>query len=298
MREYHQATYPEPLLKDLLDKDVGYRPPTWEEVRDLKELLPPKLIRKSHLDIPNLSEAEVARHFFRLSQMNFSVETGFYPLGSCTMKYNPKVADRIVSMQALRGHHPLQMEEASQGILSILYDLQEALKEIGGMDEVSLQPAAGAHGEFTGMLIVRKYFEVKGEERDEVILPDSAHGTNPASAAMAGFKVVEIPSNEKGLVDLSALEAALSERTAAFMITNPNTLGKFEEDILEIAEMVHRSGALLYYDGANLNAIMGWARPGDMGFDIMHFNLHKTFATPHGGGGPGSGPVGVKGFLR
>lgn len=298
MREYHQATYPEPLLIELEDKGAGYRLPVWEEMRELPELLPERLIRKTPIGIPDLSEPEVARHFFRLSQMNHCIEAGFYPLGSCTMKYNPKLGDRLASLPYLRGLHPLQPEDSVQGVLSILYELQRFLSEIGGMDEVTLQPAAGAQGEFTGMLIVRKYFEVRGEERDEVIIPDSAHGTNPASASMAGYRVVEIPSNGRGEVDIKALEAALSERTAAFMITNPNTLGKFEENILEMADLVHSSGALLYYDGANLNPIMGWVRPGDMGFDIMHFNLHKTFATPHGGGGPGSGPVGVKGFLR
>ncbi|RLF73301.1 MAG: aminomethyl-transferring glycine dehydrogenase subunit GcvPB [Thermoplasmata archaeon] len=298
MRGYQQASYPEPLLIELKEKGVGYELPRWDGVREIVELVPERLIRRSPLQIPNVSEPEVARHFFRLSQMNHCVEAGFYPLGSCTMKYNPKLGERLTTTPHLRGMHPLQPEDSVQGLLSILYELQRYLAEIGGMDEVTLQPAAGAHGEFTGMLMVRKYFEVRGEGRDEVIIPDSAHGTNPASAAMAGFKVVEIPSNGRGEVDLKALEAALSERTAAFMITNPNTLGKFEEDILEISDMVHDAGAILYYDGANLNAIMGWARPGDMGFDIMHFNLHKTFATPHGGGGPGSGPVGVKRFLK
>ncbi len=226
--------------------------------------------------------------------MNYGVDNGLYPLGSCTMKFNPKYADYLTSLPSVNCIHPYQAEETVQGALQIMYELEQALCEISGMDAVTLQPAAGAHGEFTGMLLTKAFHASRGEDRDEVVIPDSAHGTNPASAAMAGYRVVEIPSSKDGIVDLEALKAAMSERTAALMITNPNTLGIFEEEIQEIASTVHRAGALLYYDGANLNAVMGRTTPGKMDFDIVHFNLHKTFATPHGGGGPGAGPVGVK----
>jgi len=241
---------------------------------------------------------EVVRHFTRLSQQNFGVDLGIYPLGSCTMKYNPKISEEIVSTHKLTNLHPYQDESLTQGILRIMFELQNYLSEITGMDKFSLQPAAGAQGEFVGALIIRAYHKDKGERRDEILVPDSSHGTNPASAAMAGFKVIVIPSNEEGLVDIKALKASLSDKTAGMMITNPNTLGLFEVQIAEIAEMVHEVGGLMYYDGANLNAILGKVRPGDMGFDIVHVNLHKTFAVPHGGGGPGSGPVGVKSFLK
>ena len=259
--------------------------------------IPEQLLRTT-LDIPNLEENDVVRHYTNLSQMNFGVDNGFYPLGSCTMKYNPKYADVLASLPTVTDVHPAQDEDGVQGSLRLMYELERALAAIAGMDAVSLQPAAGAHGEFTGMLIVKAYHDSMGEERTEVIVPDSAHGTNPASAAMAGFDVIEIPSSPEGRVDLKALEAAVSNRTAALMLTNPNTLGIFEQDILKIAETVHGVGGLLYYDGANLNAVMGRTNPGIMDFDIMHFNLHKTFATPHGGGGPGAGPVAVKAFLE
>ncbi len=243
--------------------------------------------------LPEISELEVMRHYKELSDKNFCIEKGFYPLGSCTMKYNPKVNELLASLDGFAQLHPLQDDEDAQGSLKLMYNLQEALKEVTGMDAITLQPAAGAHGELTGMMIVQKYFETIGQDRKNVIIPDSAHGTNPASAAMCGFNIVEIKSNEKGLVDLEALKAVLDDNTAAIMLTNPNTLGLFEEDILEISKLVHEAGGLLYYDGANMNAIMGHTNPKLMGFDIVHLNLHKTFATPHGGGGPGAGPVGV-----
>lgn len=290
---YRQARYDEPLLAEM-DGRRTLRLPN----EDLEAPPIPEGLARRELRIPDLEEWRVVRHFTRLSHMNYGVDVNTYPLGSCTMKYNPKVAEIIGTMHEATMLHPYQDERTVQGALRVMYELQEYIKALTGMDAVTLQPAAGAHGEFTGMLMARAYFEDRGEERDEVIVPDSAHGTNPASAAMAGFKVVEIPSLDDGTVDLRALESALSERTAAFMITNPNTLGIFEDKILEIAEMVHDHGALLYYDGANLNAIMGITTPGAMNFDIVHVNLHKTFSTPHGGGGPGAGPVGVKSHLR
>ena len=243
--------------------------------------------------LPEITELEVMRHFKELSDKNFCIEKGFYPLGSCTMKYNPKVNEILACLDGFSELHPHQDDEDAQGSLKLMYNLQEALKTVTGMDAMTLQPAAGAHGELCGMMIVKKYFETIGQNRKNVIIPDSAHGTNPASAAMCGFNIVEIKSNEKGLVDLEALKAVLDENTAAIMLTNPNTLGLFEEDILKISELVHNAGGLLYYDGANMNAIMGHTNPKLMGFDIVHLNLHKTFSTPHGGGGPGAGPVGV-----
>ncbi len=252
----------------------------------------PEHLSRKELDLPELSEVDVVRHYTRLSEMNFGVDTGMYPLGSCTMKYNPKVTEELSRL--FSDFHPLQDASTVQGCLEIMYNLQEYLMLISGTDAVTLQPAAGAGGELTGALIVKAF--QKG--RTEMIVPDSAHGTNPASAHMAGFDVVEILSNAEGTVNMDALKSAVSEETAGLMLTNPNTLGIFEKDIIEIAEIVHEVGGLLYYDGANLNAIAGICRPGDMGFDIVHFNLHKTFSTPHGGGGPGSGPVGVKKELR
>lgn len=278
---YRMASYDEPLLNELT------------QGREADGDLPlPDELQRDHLDVPDLDECSLLRHYLHLSQMNYGVDTGTYPLGSCTMKYNPRLGERLASRHRMTGLHPLQHRSTVQGTLEMLHRLKEMLCAITGMDAFSLQPAAGAHGEFTGMLITRAFHEQRDEQRSEVILPDSAHGTNPASAKMAGYDVVELPSRE-GRVDLDALEAALSDDTAAFMLTNPNTLGIFERDILEIAAMVKEAGALLYYDGANLNAVMGKARPGDMGFDIVHLNPHKTFATPHGGGGPGAGPVGV-----
>ena len=252
-----------------------------------------EFIRKSELNIPEVTEIEVMRHYKELSDKNFCIEKGFYPLGSCTMKYNPRINEEITRLEGFVNLHPNQSDEDSQGALCIMYKLQEALKIITGMDAVTLQPMAGAHGELTGMMTIKKYFEKRGDFRKKVIIPDSAHGTNPASAAMAGFEIVEIKSNEKGLVDIHKLKKVLDKDVAAIMMTNPNTLGLFEEEILEISKLMHSNGSLLYYDGANLNAIMGYTNPRLMGFDVVHVNLHKTFSTPHGGGGPGSGPVGV-----
>ena len=284
---YRSATYDEPLIKELttLKKD---------KIKPI-DSLPTSIKRKDNVDIPDIDEARLVRHFHRLSQMNYGIDSGIYPLGSCTMKYNPKICEEIANWDSFTCTHPYQDVSTVQGNLEILFELEKTLCEITGMDYFSLQPAAGAQGEFLGMLLTRAYHEFnKNSERNEVILPDTAHGTNPASVTMAGYKLIEIPSKEDGTVDLEMLEKALSDKTACFMLTNPNTLGIFESEIIEISKMVHDEGALLYYDGANINAIMGEARPGDMGFDIVHLNLHKTFATPHGGGGPGSGPVGVK----
>ncbi len=252
-----------------------------------------KFLRKTPLNLPQLSELETLRHYKELSDKNFCIEKGFYPLGSCTMKYNPKVNELLANLDGFANLHPLQSDEDSLGALELMYKLQNSLKEITGMDAISLQPAAGAHGELSGMMIIKKYFETKGENRTKVIIPDSAHGTNPASANMCGFDIVEIKSNEKGQVDVDALKAVLDENVAAIMMTNPNTLGLFEENILEISKLMHQNGSLLYYDGANFNAIMGYTNPKLMGFDVVHINLHKTFSTPHGGGGPGAGPIGV-----
>lgn len=265
----------------------------------IEGVIPQSLLRKEPIGLPQLSELDVMRHYKELSDRNFCIEKGFYPLGSCTMKYNPKVNELLASLEGFANLHPLQSDEDSQGALELMYNLQEKLKYITGMDAITLQPAAGAHGELTGMMIVKKYFEVKGEtQRTKVIIPDSAHGTNPASAKMCGFEIVEVKSNEKGQVDIEALKVLLDETVAAIMMTNPNTLGIFEEKVLEISKLMHENGSLLYYDGANFNAIMGWTNPALMGFDVVHLNLHKTFSTPHGGGGPGSGPVGVKSFLK
>lgn len=252
-----------------------------------------KHLRQTPLNLPQLSELEVMRHYKELSDKNFCIEKGFYPLGSCTMKYNPKVNEMLASLEGFTNLHPLQDDEDSQGALELMYKLQEDLKEITGMDAISLQPAAGAHGELAGMMIIKKYFETKGEKRTKVIIPDSAHGTNPASAKMCGFECIEIKSNDKGQVDVEALKAVIDSEVAAIMMTNPNTLGLFEENILEISKIMHDNGSLLYYDGANFNAIMGYTNPKLMGFDVVHINLHKTFSTPHGGGGPGAGPIGV-----
>ena len=252
--------------------------------------LPDELTRDS-LELPDLSEPELARHYTRLSQMIYGIDSGPYPLGSCTMKYNPKFTEDVAALPSA-AVHPDRSEGSVQGTLELLSRLQDYLGRIGGMDAVSLQPPAGAAGEFAGILIAKAYHEDNGNDRNEVVIPDSAHGTNFASAAMAGYDVVSLPSDD-GRVDVDALREAVSDDTAALMLTNPNTLGLFERDIEEIAAIVHEAGGLLYYDGANLNALLGRARPGDMGFDVMHYNVHKTFATPHGGGGPGAGPIGV-----
>ena len=265
--------------------------------KDPEENLPEGTIRQEKPDLPEASEVDVVRHYTSLSNMNYGVDSGIYPLGSCTMKYNPKINEDVARMPNLANIHPYQPEEQVQGSLELLYELKEYLAEISGMDEVSLQPASGAHGEYVGLMIIRKYFEKKGEERSKVIVPDSAHGTNPASATMAGLDVVEIESNERGMVDIESLKEAVDDDVAALMLTNPNTLGIFEKDICQIQQIIHDAGGLLYYDGANMNAVLGYARPGDMEFDVIHYNLHKTFSTPHGGGGPGSGPVAVKSKL-
>jgi glycine dehydrogenase subunit 2 len=296
---YRQARWNERLLIELSKKGrIGYVPPP--SIEGDVELKIPSELRREHLDLPSLSELQVVRHFVRLSQMNFSVDTGMYPLGSCTMKYNPKLNDRIASSEKVEFAHPYQPHSSVQGLLSILYELSVCLAEITGMDEVNLQPAAGAQGELAGVLIIRKYHEVRGEldRRREIIIPDSAHGTNPASAAMANFDVVTVPSDERGIVDYEKLKGLVTDRTAGMMMTVPNTLGLFERDVLRIAKLIHEHGALMYYDGANLNAILGRVRPGKLGFDIVHLNLHKTFSTPHGGGGPGAGPIAVKSFLK
>lgn len=264
----------------------------------LKDLLPEHEIRQE-LGLPELSEVQVVRHFTALSRRNHGVDSGFYPLGSCTMKYNPKINEDVARLAGFAAIHPYQPTETVQGALQLMYALQQDLSAITGMDAVSLQPAAGAHGELTGILMIRAYHRFRKDHgRTQVIVPDSAHGTNPATAAMAGFEVVHVPSDDKGGVDLDALRQVVSDKTAALMLTNPNTLGLFDERIAQIADTVHEAGGLLYYDGANLNAVLGRSRPGDMGFDVVHLNLHKTFSTPHGGGGPGAGPVGVKESLR
>ncbi len=298
---FRQASWEEQVILSLGKPGrIGHiLPQTENEIKDAigdaNKLIPDNMRRVSPPKLPELSEVEVVRHFLRLSEMNYGVDLGLYPLGSCTMKYNPKIDEELANSPNFSMLHPYQDESTIQGILEILYRLERWLAEITGTHEVCLLPAAGAHGELLGMLLMRAYHKLngEGEKRKEVIVPDSAHGTNPASAAMAGFEVVVVPSDEDGLVDLKALEASVSKRTAGLMLTNPNTLGIFEKDIEEIAGTIHGAGGLLYYDGANLNPLLCKARPGDMGFDIVHINVHKTFGTPHGGGGPGAGPVGV-----
>lgn len=268
-----------------------------DEAEDLS-FLDKSLLRTDAVGLPNVSELEAMRHYKELSDRNFCIEKGFYPLGSCTMKYNPKVNELLAGLEGFTNLHPLSDDVDSQGALELMYKLQEALKTVTGMDAVTLQPAAGAHGELTGMMIIKKYFDVKGEKRKKVIIPDSAHGTNPASAHFCGFDIVPVKSNERGQVDVDALKELLDSDVAAIMMTNPNTLGIYEENVLEISELMHKNGSLLYYDGANFNAIMGKTNPKLMEFDVVHLNIHKTFATPHGGGGPGSGPVGVVESLK
>ncbi len=259
----------------------------------------PSTLREEPARLPEMAEVDVVRHYMGLSKRAFGVDDGFYPLGSCTMKYNPKLNEAAAAMPAFTQIHPLQPGRTAQGCLEVIYEMQNMLSEVSGMDCTSLQPAAGAHGEWTGLRLIWAYHKSRGdEERTKVIVPDSAHGTNPASAAMCGYEVVSVASTPDGCVDLEALRAVMDESVAALMLTNPNTLGKFEKGICEISEIVHGSGGLLYYDGANLNAIMGVTRPGDMGFDVVHWNVHKTLSTPHGGGGPGSGPVGCKAILE
>jgi glycine dehydrogenase subunit 2 len=278
---------------------IGYSLPELEvEELSLHDLIPNDYIRSEEAELPEVSELDIMRHYTALSNRNHGVDSGFYPLGSCTMKYNPKINENVARIAGLAHVHPLQEEETVQGAMELLFDLQEHLKEITGMDEVTLQPAAGAHGEWTGLMMIRAYHEANNDtKRTKVIVPDSAHGTNPASATVAGYEAVTVKSDENGLVDLEDLKRVVGEDTAALMLTNPNTLGLFEANILEMAQIVHDAGGKLYYDGANLNAVLSKARPGDMGFDVVHLNLHKTFTGPHGGGGPGSGPVGVKSDL-
>ncbi len=274
-------------------------PPVGVPELPLDVLIPAEWLREKAPRLPEVSQLEGVRHFLRLSQLNHCIDKEFYPLGSCTMKYNPKVCDAYGSLEGLTRLHPMTPDALSQGSLEIMHTLQTYLADVTGFAAVSLQPAAGAQGELVGMMMVKKHFtRINQPERLEVIVPDSAHGTNPASAAMCGFKVVEIKSTPDGQVDLDRLKAVLSHKTAAFMLTNPSTVGLFERDILEITRLVHEAGGLMYYDGANLNAVMGQAKPADMGFDVMHINTHKTFATPHGGGGPGCGPVAVTALLE
>jgi glycine dehydrogenase subunit 2 len=296
---YRQAFWEEPLLYERSKPGaVGYMPPdagidAERAGESWLSKIPKKLLR-TELPLPELSEPEVVRHFTRLSQMNFSISTGFYPLGSCTMKYNPAVNEVAASLDQVAGTHPLQPTETTQGCLELLYNLEECLKKLTGMAAFSLAPAAGAHGELVGCLIMRAYHrDREGRPRKKIIVPDSAHGTNPASASMAGFEVEVVKTRQDGCVDIEALRKTVDGDVAGIMLTNPSTVGLFEKDIEEVVRIFHQNDSLLYYDGANMNAIVGVVRPGDMGFDIIHLNLHKTFSTPHGGGGPGAGPVGV-----
>ena len=289
----------EPLIFDLgtENREAYSLPKSDVPEENIDDLIPANQKRDEIKGFPEVSEIGVIRHFTRLSQWNFSVDHGFYPLGSCTMKYNPKINEDIARTPAFTNSHPLQQEQLSQGNLQLMYELAQDLAEISGMDKVSLQPAAGAQGELAGMMMVRAYHQKNGNPRKKVLLPDSAHGTNPATSTLSGYEVVSLKSNDLGLLNPQVVKNAMDENVAALMLTNPNTLGLFEKDILEITEIVHDKGGLVYCDGANLNALMGISKIGDMGVDVMHFNLHKTFSTPHGGGGPGSGPVGVKNNL-
>lgn len=273
-------------------------PPLDVEEISMDELIPAELQRKTELNLPQVTQLDVMRHYTLLSKLNYSVDAGFYPLGSCTMKYNPKINEDVAGLPGFARIHPYQDSKTVQGALEVNYKLGKALCAITGMDDITLQPAAGAHGEMTGLMLIKEYHARRGDtKRTKMIVPDAAHGTNPASCAVAGFDVVEVPSTKSGDVDLDALRAVAKDDIAGLMLTNPSTLGVFESNIMEIAKIVHECGGLVYYDGANLNAIMGTVRPGDMGFDVMHINLHKTFSTPHGGGGPGSGPVACKSIL-
>lgn len=266
--------------------------------QDLSLILGKDSMRTDMPKLPEVSELDAVRHYTKLSSRNHGVDSGFYPLGSCTMKYNPKMNEVVAGFDGFSKLHPYQNESSTQGALELMYSLSEMLSEITGMDQMSLQPSAGAHGELAGLMIIKAYHRNRNDnKRTKIIIPDSAHGTNPASSAVAGFQTIEVKSDANGEVDIECLREIMNEEVAGLMLTNPNTLGLFEKNILEISEIVHGKGGLLYYDGANLNAVMGIARPGDMGFDVVHLNLHKTFSTPHGGGGPGSGPVGVKEFL-
>src|SRR5437016_969765 len=264
---------------------------------EVKDLLPGGVLAAGPPPLPEVGEIDLIRHFVNLSARNMSIDTNFYPLGSCTMKYNPKRHERLAALSGMANLHPLQRDESCQGMLALLWEMQHMLAEIAGLDAVALQPAVGAHGELTALLVASAYFKERGEKRTCVLIPDSAHGTNPASAAIAGFDAVSVKSNNRGLVDLVDLKAKLDERAAVFMITNPNTLGLFDDQIAAVTEMLHRHGALVYLDGANMNAILGVTRPGDFGVDMMHYNVHKTFTGPHGAGGPGAGPIAVRKHL-
>ncbi len=268
-------------------------PPETTKEKSASEILPQNLLRESELKLPEVSEPEVVRHFTNLSTMNHHVDKGFYPLGSCTMKYNPKINDRLAGLEELLELNPQQPPPTAQGALQIIYELEQLLCQITGMAGVTLQPAAGSHGELVGGLIFKKYHESKGQKRRYILVPDSAHGTNPSSATSTGHEIICLKSNQKGLVDIGDLKQKMTNEVAGLMLTNPNTLGLFEEEVEHIVDIVHQQDGLVYLDGANLNALLGWVKPADMGFDITHMNLHKTFSTPHGGGGPGSGPVGV-----
>ncbi|SDY78930.1 aminomethyl-transferring glycine dehydrogenase subunit GcvPB [Tindallia californiensis] len=275
---------------------TGYRlPPDELKDMDIEAGIPESMRSTKDLSLPEVSELDVVRHFVNISQKNFAIDKGFYPLGSCTMKYNPKINEDMTSLPGFNTLHPYQPEETAQGALKMMYELQNMLAEITGMAGITLQPAAGAHGEMTGLMVIKAYHEKRGDaQRKKIIVPDSAHGTNPSSAHVVGYDVVEVKSNRDGDVDIESLKAVLGDDIAGLMLTNPSTLGLYERNITEIARLVHEAGGLLYYDGANANAILGVSRPGDMGFDVVHLNLHKTFSTPHGGGGPGSGPIGVR----
>jgi glycine dehydrogenase subunit 2 len=272
----------------------GYTLPNLDvELQSIDQLIPSKYLRKMEAELPEISENEVVRHFVHLSSMNYHIDKGFYPLGSCTMKYNPKINEVTSSLEGFANLHPLESQEFTQGALRLMFELGEYLKAIAGMQSVTLQPVAGAQGEFSSLLMMRAYHNDLGKPRPIILVPDSAHGTNPASVTISGFKAVGVKSNHRGTIDIEDLKKNLSEDVAGIMITNPNTLGIFERDIVTIEKLVHDAGALMYMDGANLNALLGIVRPGDLGFDAVHINLHKTFSTPHGGGGPGSGPVAV-----
>ena len=293
-------TQDEPLIFEQSSPGkVGYQlPPLDVPAVDAKTCLGPDNVRDDIPNFPEVSEVEIVRHFTRLSTWNYAIDLGLYPLGSCTMKYNPRLNEQVARIEGLSMAHPYQPESTAQGAMRIQVQLEQYLAEICGMDAVTLQPAAGAHGELTGILMIRAYLEAQGDPRSTILIPDSAHGTNPATAAMAGYDVREVPSNEHGMIDFSALKGEMRGDVAALMVTNPNTVGIFEQDIATVAELLHEHGALLYMDGANMNALTGVARPGDFGVDVMHLNLHKTFSTPHGGGGPGAGPVAVKSHLE
>ena len=288
--------YDKMIFEQSVEGRKGYRLPAMDvEEKPLEDFFPSDMIEDNPLVLPEVSEVDVVRHFTNLSNKNYGVDTGFYPLGSCTMYYNPKINEDMAALSGFTALHPCQPQETVQGALKLMHELDRQLAEVAGLDRMTLQPAAGAHGELTGLMIIKAYHDDREDfGRTKIIVPDSAHGTNPSSAHVCGFDVIEIKSNQDGSVDIDSLKQALSEEVAGLMLTNPSTLGLFETQIKEIADLVHEAGGLLYYDGANMNAIMGISRPGDMGFDVLHYNIHKTFSTPHGGGGPGGGPVGVR----